>query len=232
MQSTRSSTPSLNDVNSRTYRRQRESPVFRGIGIGPPIRQRAEISDDDYQTVISIPSAKKVVPLELINYITIIIVLLVEIIPVCVIGSINTLRYIHSADISPFLCMLALTGLAISGLWMVIRMATWRAWGQEIVTVDSRCLTIRYNADPWNRKDEYDLRNVQSICVDVHPRAVESLANCFQRRRAARIMVFCVWRYTTLRFRYGRRIVRFGREINREDAGLIREAINKRLGAA
>ncbi len=194
-----------------------------------PVEQRAQISDDGYQTVITIPSAKKVIRGEMFNYIFMIIMLLFIFIPTGLFMVVSALRNIRSDGAFPLPIGLVWTGLFAYSLWIMVRMAAWRTKGQETITADPQRLTIRYDADPWRRKTEYELGHIQSVEIDIRPREAETVANYFQRRGVSKIRSSVVWRYTTLRFRYGRRTVRFGREITREDAEMIREAINRRL---
>jgi hypothetical protein len=195
-----------------------------------PVEQRAEFRDDGYQTTITIPSAKKVIRGERLYYASTIAVILIIFIPGGTSFLIATFMDIRSEPFG-FYFALGWSSLVLYSLWAYIRMAAWRQRGQETIIIDPQHLIIRYNGDPRSHKTVYELKRIQPVEIKIRPRAVENPKNYFECRRAFYVRYGGVWRYTTLRFRYGRRIVRFGREITRADAEMIRDAINKKLNA-
>lgn len=66
--------------------------------------------------------------------------------------------------------------------------------------------------------------------VDYQFLAADKRPNYFRQQVVFSIRQSRVWKYNTLWFDYNGKTVRFGREINRQDAELIRDTVNQGLG--
>ncbi|MBN1119466.1 MAG: hypothetical protein JXJ17_00180 [Anaerolineae bacterium] len=188
-----------------------------------PVKDRAEITERGHQTFIDIPAAKNVVLYENLRYASVFIVAPLCLFLFAAFGGFST------ESLWWFLFNISLSVVLLYSWLISIRMGAWRQAGRERIIVDPQQITIRFDYDPWNRKAVYHFQHIQSIDIDIRPPAADLLVDGFQRYGVDRLRISRVWKYTTLRFEYQGKTVRFGREITRADAEMIREAINYRL---
>jgi hypothetical protein len=194
-----------------------------------PVRRCIQIAGDGYQTVISIKIIRKddgteryVLPFRLAGLL----------LAFCCFGLCGVIMFLEeAASLSVTVweavrCSIPVI-LLIWSVFRLVRVAVWRSKGKETITIVPHQLTIQYDADPWKRKKDYELRYIQSVDVGIHPATPEKLRPIIDWW----IRFTRVWKHTALCFRYKDKPVRFGREITRADAEMIRDAINKKLNA-
>ncbi|MBN1123093.1 MAG: hypothetical protein JXJ17_18620 [Anaerolineae bacterium] len=139
------------------------------------------------------------------------------------------IREARAANGSPLIGVVVILPYLIVVLWaawVVLRMGLWRAWGEERITIGPEVMTIQFIADPWKRKADYNREHIRAVYVDI-PSWAEKLDTYRQRLTFVKTRNSRVWTYTTLWFHCQGKAVRFGRELNRQEAELLRETINE-----
>ena len=201
--------------------------MFRPIDVS--VESRVQIWRYDEETVIKIPAIRKVSSSGPVSYLLLFITLTALFIPAGIAVMMSYIREARAANESPLIGVVVILPWLIVVLWVawvVLRMGLWRAWGEERITIGPEVMTLQFFADPWKRKADYNREHIRAVYVDI-PSWAEQLDTYRQRLTFVKTRNSRVWTYTTLWFPYQGKSVRFGRELNRQEAELIRETINE-----